>query len=156
MTGAIFNTEFLADFLAGGGAAAYFYGIEPAIPMREPRPCATLGNLTLFVADDDYRIVRKVPAYGAARKVMTEWLAPHGEHTMLPVRGGDALLRAWAVRRPDGSVKLLIINKDLRARQVRVGGGKAMTLPGYSITVASEGPASRASRAPGARGPRRR
>lgn len=156
MTGAIFNTEFLADFLAGGGAAAYFYSIEPAIPMREPRPCATLGNLTLFVADDDYGIVRKVPAYNAARKVMTEWLAPHGQHTMLPVRGGDALLRAWAVRRPDGSVKLLIINKDLRARQVRVGGGKAMTLPSYSITVASEGPASRASRAPGARGPRRR
>jgi hypothetical protein len=155
-TGALFNTEFLADFLAGGGAAAYFYGLEPAMPLREPRACATAGNLTLFVSDDEYHILRKVPAYAAARKVTTEWLAPRGEHTLLPVRGTDALLRAWAVRRPDGSVALLIINKDVRARQVRVEGGRAMTLAGHSITVASGSPARPGSRAPGGRAPRRR
>jgi len=155
MTGAIFNSEFLADFLAGGGAAAYFYGLEPEPLFREKKPCATPGNLVLFVSDDEHRIVRKVPAYTAARKLMTEWLAPRGEHTMLPVRGADATLRAWAVRRPDGSVSVLLINKDRRPRAVRLG-AKAMTLPGHSITVASAAPPSRASRAPAARAPRRR
>jgi len=155
MTGAIFNTEFLADFLASGGAIAYFYGLEPQPPFREPRPCATSGNLTLFVSDDEHRIVRRVPAFDAARKVMKEWLAPRGEHTMLPVRGTDALLRAWAVRRPDGSVSLLLLNKAPQPRTVRVG-GRTMTLPGDSITVASAAPASRAWRAPAARGQRRR
>jgi len=155
-TGAIFNTEFLADFLAGGGASAYFYGLEPVPLMREPRECAAPGNLTLFVADNEHRIVRSVPAYAAARKVMHEWLAPRGEHTLLPVRGTDPLLRAWAVRRPDGSIAVLIINKDVRARQVRVGGGRVMTLPAGGITVASAAPPTHASRAPGARARRRR
>jgi F5/8 type C domain/Glycosyl hydrolase catalytic core len=141
MTGAIFNTEFLADFLASGGAVAYFYGLEPQPPFREPRPCATSGNLTLFVADDEHRIVRRVPAFDAARKVMREWLAPRGEHMMLPVRGTDALLRAWAVRRPDGSVSLLLLNKAPRPRTVRVGGRTTM-LPPDSITV-QVAPASR-------------
>jgi hypothetical protein len=155
MTGALFNTEFVADFLAGGGAAAYFYGLEPARLFREKKPCATPGNLVLFVADDEHRIVRKVPAYAAARKVITEWLAPRGAHTMLRVRGTDATLRAWAVRRPDGSVKVLLVNKDNRARQVRLG-GKAMTLPASSITVANAAPAIRASHAPAAPAPRPR
>jgi hypothetical protein len=141
MTGAIFNTEFLADFLAGGGAIAYFYGLEPQPPFREPRACATSGNLTLFVSDDEHRIVRRVPAFDAARKVMKEWLAPRGEHTMLPVRGTDALLRAWAVRRPDGSVSVLLLNKEPRARTVRME-GRTMTLPPDSITV-QVAPASR-------------
>jgi hypothetical protein len=141
MTGAIFNTEFLADFLASGGAIAYFYGLEPQPPFREPRACATPGNLTLFVSDDEHRIVRRVPAFDAARKVMREWLAPRGEHTMLPVRGTDALLRAWAVRRPDGSVSLLLLNKAPQARTVRVS-GRTMTLPSDSITV-HVAPASR-------------
>jgi hypothetical protein len=154
-TGALFNTEFLADFLATGGGAAYFYGLEPVPLMREPRPCAAPGNLTLFVSDDEHRIIRSVPAYVAARTVMHEWLAPRGEHTLLPVRGTDATLRAWAVRRPDGSVAVLIMNKDVRARRVRVG-GKTMTLPAGAITVATAEPPIPASRAPGARGRHRR
>jgi hypothetical protein len=154
MTGALFNTEFLADFLAGGGAAAYFYSLEPEPLMREKRDCATAGNLVLFVSDDEHRIVRKVPAYAAARKVMTEWLAPRGEHAMLRVAGTDATLRAWAVRRPDGSVSVLLLNKDRKARQVRLG-GKALTLPPDSITVSSAAPARPASRAPAAPAPRR-
>jgi hypothetical protein len=152
--GALFDVDFLADFLASGGGAAYFYGLEPEPLMREKKPCARLGNLVLFISDYEHRIVRSVPAYAAVRKVMTEWLAPRGEHTMLPVRGGDAALRAWAVRRPDGSVKVLIVNKEPRIREVRLG-GRSMTLNGYSITVASAAPATPASPAPAAGAPRR-
>ena len=105
--------------------------------------------------ESQHRIVRRVPAFDAARKVMKGWLAPRGEHTMLPVRGTDALLRAWAVRRPNGSVSVLLLNKAPQPRTVRVG-DRTMTLPADSITVANAGPASRASRAPAARGQRRR
>jgi hypothetical protein len=87
---------------------------------------------------------------------MTEWLAPRGEHTMLRVAGTDATLRAWAVRRPDGSVRVLLLNKDRRAREVRLGAKAMTTLPPMSITVASAASASHASRAPGARAPHRR
>jgi hypothetical protein len=154
-TGALFNVDFLADFLASGGAAAYFYGLEPEPLFREKKACATRGNLVLFVSDYDHEIERPVPMFDAARKVMTEWLAPRGEHTMLRVAGTDATLRAWAVRRPDGSVRVLLLNKDRRARDVRIG-AKVMRLAAMSITVASAAPASRASRAPGAPAPRPR
>ena len=68
MPGALFNAQFVADFLLRGGTAAYFYGLEP----RElfSMKCGQFGALTLFVGE------RKVPAFYVAQMVMREWLQP--------------------------------------------------------------------------------
>jgi hypothetical protein len=112
LTGAIFNTEFVADFLAEGGAAAYFYGLEPNPIFAEPRRCRQYGKLLLFLGDDDHKIVANLATYHAAALLTRRWLAREGTHELYAVTGTTPLLRAWAVRRPDGTFALLIINKD--------------------------------------------
>jgi hypothetical protein len=112
LPGAIFNTEFVADFLAEGGTAAYFYGLEPDTIFAEPRPCHQYGNLLLFLGDEDHNIRAKLATYHAANLLTRTWLAREGIHELYAVTGTTALLRAWAVRRPDGTFAILIINKD--------------------------------------------
>jgi hypothetical protein len=121
LSGAIFNMEFVADFLAEGGAAAYFYGVEPNTIFAEPRPCHQYGNLALFLGDDDHNVLAKLATFHAATLLTRTWLAREGMHDLYAVTGTTPLLRAWAVRRPDGSFALLIINKDAsHAASIRV------------------------------------
>jgi hypothetical protein len=124
LPGALFNTEFVAQFLASGGAAAYFYGYEPQGLQRE-RTCPSWGDLTLFLADDNRQVRAKLPTYFAAQLLMNEWLLPEGIHELYATRGTTTVLRAFAVRRPDGTWAMLIINKDaekeLRVRLADVG-----------------------------------
>jgi hypothetical protein len=112
LPGAIFNTEFVADFLAEGGTAAYFYGLEPDTIFAEARPCLQYGNLLLFLGDEDHNILAKLATYHAATLLTRTWLNRAGIHELYAVTGTTPLLRAWAVRRPDGTFALLIINKD--------------------------------------------
>lgn len=108
----MFNTEFVADFLAEGGAGAYFYGLEPDTIFAEPRPCQQYGKLRLFLGDENHNILAKLATYHAAALLTRTWLAREGIHELHAVTGTTPLLRAWAVRRPDGTFALLIINKD--------------------------------------------
>lgn len=112
LTGAIFNTEFVADFLSEGEGAAYFYGLEPDTIFAEPRPCEQYGNLLLFLGDEDHNILAKLGTYHAATLLTRTWLKREGIHELYAVTGTTPLLRAWAVRRPDGTFAILIINKD--------------------------------------------
>jgi hypothetical protein len=122
LPGAIFNTEFVADFLTEGGAAAYFYGLEPDRIFAEPRPCHTYGKLLLFLGDDEHKILANVATHHAATLLTRTWLAPKGIHDLYAVTGTTPLVRAWAVRRPDGTFAMLIINKDASHRvSIRVG-----------------------------------
>jgi hypothetical protein len=122
--GAILNTEFVAQFLADGGGAAYFYGLEPDVLLRELH-CPTYGNLLLFLSDAEHHIRYRLATYHAARLLTTVWLQPGGAHTMLAVDGASPTLSAFAVRRPDGRVALLVLNKDAKAATVRVRLGAA-------------------------------
>jgi hypothetical protein len=133
MPGALFNTEFVADFLSEGGNAAYFYGVEPDTIFAEPRPCQTYGNLLLFLGDEDHQILGKLATYHAARLLTGTWLANAGIHELLEVTGGNAMVRAWAVRRPDGTFALLVINKDAKtSERVHVAGWDAVTVTQFS------------------------
>jgi hypothetical protein len=58
-----------------------------------------------------------VATFHAMRLVAREWLDPNGgQHTVLPVHllgiKEPSLVSAFAVKRPDGSRSLLVINKD--------------------------------------------
>jgi hypothetical protein len=133
LPGAIFNAEFVADFLSEGGAAAYFYGLEPDTIFAEPRPCHEYGNLLLFLGDDDHKVVAKLATYHAATLLTRTWLARSGVHELHAVTGTTPLLRAWAARRPDGTFALLIINKDAsHPATIRVDGWNAVSVTQFS------------------------
>jgi len=121
--GALFNTELVAQFLSLGGSSAYFYGLEPDVLLRELH-CPTYGNLLLFLSDEEHHIRYRLAAYHAARLLTTVWTAPAGTHELYPVRSTTATLSAFAVKRPDGTFALLILNKDAQAVTVRLPGGR--------------------------------
>jgi hypothetical protein len=122
IVGALFDADFVADFLAGGGAAAYFYSLEPDVLLRD-RKCGAVGNLLLFLSDEEHAIRYELASYHAVRMLTHDWLLPSGTHELHRVRGTSATLRAWAVRRPNRTWAYLVINKDdKRAVRVRVRG----------------------------------
>jgi hypothetical protein len=118
--GALFNAEFLADFLAAGGAGAWFYGLEPEALIHEH--CDAWGNLVLFLSDRKHHIRAPVPAFYGAQLLTRTWLAPRGPHELHRVDGTNGTLRAWAVRRPDGRWSWLLINKGETPQHVRLAG----------------------------------
>lgn len=119
-TGALFDVDTAARFLALGGTAAYLYGYEPDQLIRESPRCDTWGNLTLFQSTWDRRITHPVAAYWAMRLLARTWAQPgDGAHALLaPAEIRDAsgrpLVTAYPVRRPDGRVAVLLLNKDPR------------------------------------------
>ncbi len=115
ITGALFDAEFVAQFLASGGAAAYFYGYEIK-ELARAENCPTYGGLMLFLGG------AKLPVYYAARLLTREWLLPSGTHELHAVRGTSKRLRAFAVRRPDSTWALLIINKARQRQSVAASG----------------------------------
>lgn len=107
MPGAIFDAEFVADFLARGGSAAYIYGLEPARLIREK--CNQWGALTLMLGE------QKVPAFYAAQLVTQKWLLPEGIHELHAITGA----RGYAVKRPDGTWALLLFAIQPQSVQVQ-------------------------------------
>jgi len=119
LTGALFNTEFVAQFLSMGGGAAYFYGLEPDVLLRE-LACPTYGNLLLFLSDEEHRIRYPLATLHAARLLTTVWTQAAGRHELYRVLGTSNLLSAFAVKRPDGTFALLIINKSEQPATARI------------------------------------
>jgi hypothetical protein len=115
--GAILNTVAVAEFLADGGSQAFFYGTEPSSLDRDAA-CDSWGDNTLFVADDDRHILAKNSTYHAARMLTTLWAdSAGGPHSMLATsvaKLGNITppVESYAVRRPDGKIALLMVNRD--------------------------------------------
>lgn len=129
--GALLNADIVGSFLALGGDEAYLYGYEPNVLIREVRcrrDADAWGNNMLFQMDNAGRIKYRTATYYGARMLAEEWAQPsdlrhevyRASSNVLNGRG-QALVTAYAVRRPDGQWALLLINKDrLNARPVRV------------------------------------
>ncbi|GAA0941903.1 discoidin domain-containing protein [Virgisporangium aurantiacum] len=122
LPGAIVNAETAALLLALGGETSYLYGLEPddVFQEDESKPCNTWGNLMLFqnVAG---KPVRPMPTYHAAQLVNRHWVQPGtGRHTVylascsLKIKGNYPQVTAYALRRPDGKLSVLLLNKDPR------------------------------------------
>ncbi|GAB3344493.1 hypothetical protein [Modestobacter lapidis] len=121
LAGAILNTETTAKFLELGGDTVYFYGLEPNWVFQEDegRPCDTWGNLMLWQFYDEWE-TRPVAAFHGAHLVNTVWVQPgDGTHEVLATEvastatgQGDPAVTAYALRRPDGRLSVLMFNKD--------------------------------------------
>jgi hypothetical protein len=114
LAGALLNAETAAQFLCRGGDAAYYYGYEPN---KLEQTAGSWGNQIMLLRGKGEIEATPVATFHAMRLVAREWLDPNGgQHTVLPVHllgiKEPSLVSAFAVKRPDGSRSLLVINKD--------------------------------------------
>ncbi|MGI8559614.1 MAG: hypothetical protein ACR2ND_15145 [Solirubrobacteraceae bacterium] len=114
LPGALLNADVVGQWLASGGSAAYLYGYEPDALMSELPRCSSWGNLTLLLSDSARRIRYRLPTYWAAQMLTQDWVQPKsGVHQMLQtsVQGAPSV-SAYALRRPDGKLSVLMLNKS--------------------------------------------
>jgi hypothetical protein len=130
LSGAVLDADIAADFLALGGKRAYLYGYEPGELLQEPQGCATWGNLTLLQSDSHGKVIGKVAAYWGTQLMTRSWAEPGDQiNTMLATNAtGAAPVAAYALRRPDGRLSVMLLNKDPRRAQtvtlaISAGGG---------------------------------
>jgi hypothetical protein len=114
--GLLWLADNIGAFFEGGGAAFYHSPIQPQ-PVQDT--CLGPATWSNFVADRDYNIKGYTAAYWAARMINFEWVAHRsGAHQMFSAKSdirdseGNVLVTSYAVKRPDLSWSLLLINKD--------------------------------------------
>jgi hypothetical protein len=120
LAGGLLNAETMAQFLCEGGGAAYYYGYEPN---KLDGSNGSWGNQLMLLARGDRMV--PVATFQTLQMLSQEWMDPHGgSHTAFPTKitGGSGMLRAYALRRPDGSVALLLINTGRDSAEVTLRG----------------------------------
>jgi hypothetical protein len=126
---ALLNADIVGKFLTLGGKTAYLYGYEPSSPINERRPCAGYGQLMLFEGDQNLKARWPMPAYFAARLITQDWAQPANRWHKLYAANSDIrdgrgrqIVTAYAVKRPDHKLAIMLVNKDAKARySVRFG-----------------------------------
>lgn len=113
LTGALLDADTVGAFLAAGGSAAYLYGLEPDVLLREVHRCDTWGNLTLFPSDDAHRIRSRAATTWAARLLTRDWTSrrDRADTVLATSVAGPPGVTAYTLRRPDGSLSVLLLNK---------------------------------------------
>jgi hypothetical protein len=119
LPGALLNADIAGQFLTLGGTTAYLYGYEPNSLIRELPQCDTWGNLTLFQSTDARRIKYPLASYWGIRLETQVWAQPgNGQETVYRASSdirdakGRPIVTVYAVRRPDGRLALMLVNKD--------------------------------------------
>jgi len=116
----IFGGLWLADnigsFFEGGGAAFYH---SPIQPQGLRNTCLGWASWSNFVSDETYEIKGYTSTYFAAHMINLEWVQHRaGIHEMFPSSSditdadGNLLVTSYAVRRPDGTWSLMLVNRD--------------------------------------------
>ena len=116
----IFGGLWLADnigsFFEGGGAAFYH---SPIQPQGVRSTCLGWASWSNFVSDETYEIRGYTSTYFAAHMINLEWVQHRaGIHHMVPSSSditdadGNLLVTSYAVRRPDGTWSLMLVNRD--------------------------------------------
>ena len=115
--GALVNADSVARFLTLGGDVAYLYGYEPSNVIKEEE--CSVGNNMMFFIDRNGRAGKPTAAYWGARILSQEWVQPGDQIHDLFAAGsdlknddGEQIVTAYAVRRPDGLVSVMVVNKD--------------------------------------------
>jgi hypothetical protein len=120
LPGAMIDAETAVLFFMLGGETSYFYGLEPNWVFQEEqgKPCDTWGNLMILQFYDDFKI-RPLATFRVAQLLTKQWIQPGTDrHTVYPAVGNlvnkdnDPLVTAYAVRRPDGRLAVMLFNKD--------------------------------------------
>jgi hypothetical protein len=141
--GALWAGDFFGASLASGISYATFYQAEPE-PLDFNERCETWGAYNPYIVDDRYTVRAKGAAYYALRLLTQDWALPgDGPHGVYPVTSslGDdkPLVTAYALKRPDGTWSVLIVNKAAAARSVSIAFGASGARFVGTVSVASFG-----------------
>lgn len=127
MPSALFNANMVAHFLTLGGHGAYLLGYGPEELFDPENRCAGYGELMLFGQDAQGRATWPTPAFWGAVLLTREWAQPDGgRHLIYRAKwsakaASPAWVAAYPVRRPDGRIAILLINRDpLHGHQVQL------------------------------------
>ncbi len=113
LPGALLNADTVGTLLAHGVSAAYMYGYEPNVPIRESRRCNTWGNLMLLLASGAGTAPTPLASFWETQMLTRDWMLQGDRiHTVYAtrVKAHGRLVRAFALRRPDGRLSLLLLN----------------------------------------------
>jgi len=149
---ALFSADVVGHFLSRGGDVAYMFGATPSWPSNQAFPCAGYGDMMLFEADAKGQSRWPMPMYFAEKTMMDDWGAPADQpHRLWAAAGetrdaqGRPMVLAYALRRPDGALSVMLLNRDDDAAHVmtlrlKEAGGTAR-FPGNSASVVQYSPA---------------
>jgi hypothetical protein len=118
LPGALFDADMIGRFLTLGGHGAYMLGYEPDQLYPPDNTCAGYGELMLFGQDAHGAATWPTPAFWSAFLLSREWAQPGaGQHDLyraawVPASASPGWVVAYPVRRPDGRLAVLLINRD--------------------------------------------
>jgi hypothetical protein len=118
--------DYIGSFLNSGGKGVYFFHYLPL--QMEPGCNSSPGTFGMFTIDANYQIQQPLAQFFVAQLINLEWAQPGGgEHQVFaakadfPDGAGHELVTAYAVKRPDGKIAVMAVNRDqLNAHRVRV------------------------------------
>jgi len=117
----VFSGLWLADyigaFLNAGGNGVYFFHY---LPLQMEHGCNdSPGTFGMFTVDANYQIQQPLAQFYASQLITREWVLPGAqEHQMFSAKSdlddgaGRMLVTAYALKRPDQQLSLLMVNKD--------------------------------------------
>jgi hypothetical protein len=127
MPSALFDADMMAHFLTLGGRGGYMLGYGPEELFDPENACAGYGELMLFGQDAKGRATWPTPAFWSAALLTQQWAQQGGGRHYLyhaswhPARASPAWVVAYPVRRPDGRLAILLVNRDpLRSHKVQL------------------------------------
>jgi hypothetical protein len=116
--GGLWLADYLGAFLTAGGAGSYFFHYLPWSLGNECKP-PSWGTFALHTTDRDYRRFEPLAQLFASQLLTGGWVVPgDGIHEVHPAAtdvmdaAAHRLVTSYALRRPDGSWSLLLVNKD--------------------------------------------
>jgi hypothetical protein len=143
LPGALMNADMVGNFLALGGATSYLYGLEPDQLISETSACNAWGNLALWQSTSARRIEHPLATLWETRLLTRWWVQPgSAPHQLLGTAVGAAgrapPLSTYALRRPDGRIALMLVNRDPhRTVTVRVARPDGTTLGPLALRTLS-------------------
>jgi len=113
----VWLADYIGSFLNSGGKGVYFFHYLPL--HMEPGCNSSPGTFGMFTIDANYQIQEPVAQFFVAQLINLEWAQPDGgEHQVFAAKGdlpdgaGHDLVTAYAVKRPDGKLAVLVVNRD--------------------------------------------
>lgn len=125
--GALWTGDFIGASLASGVSYATFYQAETE-PLNYNKRCNSWGAYNPYIVDRNFNVRAKGAAYYALQLLTQEWVLPgndvHGVYPVTTSLGNtNALVTAYALKRPDGAWSMLVVNKDIAPRTVTIDFG---------------------------------
>lgn len=155
LPGALVNADIAAGALNQGGGGAFLFGYNPNRPWQHGDACVGNGELMILEGDEDSQAKWALPTFHAAVMLTRDWAGTGGRmlaaHSPLVDGDGALSVAAYAVRRDDGTVSVLLLNRDpATEHQVRLSFGGAA--PEGPLDVVQYGPGQYRWSADGVRG----